>query len=114
MKKFLFTLIALLISIPSFAIESGSVLNLKTGNSYIIPLNNRPLDIENTNTQIVTVDAITSIESNDNSILITTIEEGIAYIKFKENEKTITIKLLIDDQAEQDKDLLILDKLKNK
>ena len=110
MKRFFITLTVLIITLPCSAIETGTVLNLETQNSYIIQLQNRPLNIENSNSKIVTVDAVTGINASDSSLLITTMEEGISYVTFKENNKEITIKLLIDNKAGADKDLLILDK----
>ena len=110
MKKLILALIISIFATTANAVENNTVLNLKTDNSYIIPLKNRPQDLQNSNTKIVNVDAITGITAEDSSILITTFEEGISYITFKENDIPITIKLLIDNKAEQDKNLMILDK----
>ena len=112
MKKIFLTLTALFLTMPVVAIENNSVLNLATDNSYVIPLKTRPQNLQNSNTRIAKVDAITGITEEDSSILITTIEEGIAYITYKENETPVTIKILIDNKAEQDKELIILDKPK--
>lgn len=96
--------------LPCLALENNSTINLKTGDTYIIPLKNRPLNLQNSNTRIVKVDAVSGIFEEDSSIMITTIDEGISYITFKQKDLDVTIKLLIDNQAKTDNDLLILDK----
>ena len=112
MKKILLILTAILLfPIQSFAVEDGSVLNLQSGNSYIIPLDKRPLNLQNSNPRAAIVEPVTNIEEADTSLLITTLEEGIAYVSFKQKNKMITVKLLIDDKAEEDTTLIKLDKI---
>ena len=111
MKKIILTLTALFfVQIQSFAVENNNILNLHTGNSYIIPTQQRAINLQNSNPRIVTVEADTDIDSSDSSLLITTYEEGIAYISFKQKNETITIKILIDNKADEDTNILKLDK----
>ncbi|MBS4760811.1 MAG: hypothetical protein KHX03_08960 [Clostridium sp.] len=116
MKKLLLFLSLLILPqflINAHAIESGAVLNLHTNESYILDLKQRPKDIQNSNPRIVKAESVTEIFTTDSNLIITTYEEGIAYITFKLNEKNTTIKLLIDDKADEDKGLLKLDKPEN-
>lgn len=111
MKKLLLILTALiLMPVQVYAIENGAVLNLKTGNSYILPLQKRPLKLQNSNPRAVCAEAVTNIEEADTSLLITTFEEGISYITFKQKNSEITLKLLIDNQAEEDKNIIKIDR----
>lgn len=95
------------------AIEQGQVFNLKTENSYIIPLKKRPLNLQNSNEEAIKVEAVTDVLSEESTLLVTTKEEGISYISFKQGENEITIKILVDNMAEEYTDLLILDKPKD-
>ena len=110
MKKIFLAFIITIFAIPVFAIENNSVLNLKTGNSYIIPLNYRPMELQNSNSRIVTAETVTGIVAEDSSFLITALEEGISYLTFKKDNEKVTVKILIDNNAEEDKNLIILDK----
>ena len=113
MKKILLFISLLIIpqlTTSAFAIESGAVLNLHTGESYVIDLDARPKDIQNSNPRIVKAESVTEISSPKSNLVITTYEEGIAYITFKINEKVITFKVLIDDKADEDENLIKLDK----
>lgn len=111
MKKIILTLTALfLIQTQSFAAENNNILNLHTGNSYIIPTQERVINLQNSNPRIITVEADTYIDNSDSSLLITTYEEGIAYISYKQKDKIITIKILIDNKADEDTNILKLDK----
>ena len=115
MKKLLLTLITLLfIPTMTLALDDNTVINLKTGNAYILELNARPLNLQNSNPKIVLVEAMTDIDSVNSSLVLTTYQEGIAYITFKLKNKQKTIKLLIDNKAEEDKNLLIIDKVEDK
>lgn len=96
-----------------FAIEQGEVFNLKTEHSYIIPLERRPLNLQNSNENALKVESVTDIMSEVSTLLITTKEEGISYISFKQGESEITIKILVDNMAEEYSKLLILDKPKD-
>lgn len=121
MKKLLSLLIILIttqINSTAQAIESGAILNLHTKESYVVDLNARPKDLQNSNQRIVKVDVVTEIETTDSDLIITTFEEGIAYITVKLNEKNVTIKLLIDDKGDETQDYIKLDQpqkeIKNK
>ncbi len=113
--KKIFYIVCILLMSASFtcAIEQGQVFNLKTENSYIIPLEKRPLNLQNSNETAVKVEAVTDIISDASTLLVTTKEEGISYISFKQGDSEITIKFLIDNMAEEYTDLLILDKPKD-
>lgn len=108
-KLFFLTIIAFLFQTQTQALEVSNVLNIKTGNSYIFPLDVRPTGVKNSNSEIVTVDAVTNIDENDSSLLITTHKEGISYITFKAKNGERTIKLLIDNLSDEDSGLMILD-----
>lgn len=113
-KKIIYTFFVFLISTTySCAVEQGEVFNLKTENSYIIALEKRPLKLQNSNESVVKVEAITDIMSERSTLLITTKEEGISYVTFKQGDSEVTIKFLVDNKAEEYSDLLILDKPKD-
>ena len=113
-KRIFYTFFVFLFSITwAQAIEQGQVFNLKTENSYIVPLKERPLNLQNSNEMAVKIDAVTDIMGEESSLLITTKEEGISYVSFKQGDSEITIKILIDNRAEEYTDLLILDKPKD-
>ena len=111
MKKiFLLLFVLMFVSLQSVAAENVRVMNLHTGDSYIIPLKNRPLNLKNSNENIVSAEPVTNIFDADSSILLTTYKEGIAYITYKQKNETYTLKLLIDNKAIEDNDLIKLDK----
>lgn len=91
------------------SLENNTILNLKTGKAYVIEIDSRPMSLQNSNSRIVTAEVVTNIEETDSSIVLTTNEEGIAYINFKLENKPKTIKLLIDNNAPEDENLLIID-----
>ena len=84
---------------------------MHTDNNYILFLDNRPINLQNSNTRILKVDLVTNILDNSSSLLFSTIGEGIAYITFKLDNQTKTLKILIDNNAEEDKNLVKLDKV---
>ena len=115
MKKFLLTLIVLFLSnIQILASENNNVLNLHTKTSYILQTTARAVNIKNTNPEIVTAESVTNIDESDSSILFTTKQEGIAYITFKQKNKELTLKLLIDDRADESQNLIKLDLIEDK
>jgi hypothetical protein len=113
MKKifFLIALFFIFVCLPCFASEDDNVLNLHAGNSYILFLDERPLNLQNSNTRILKVDLVTNVLDNNSSLLITAVEEGISYITYKINEETKTLKILIDNNSQDDKNLIKLDKV---
>ena len=116
-KKILFLLMLMFISnvfSTANAVEPKQVLNLHTNESYVIDFSARPKFIKNSNTQIVKAESITDIFSQDASLLITTFREGISYISFQLNNKEVTLKLLIDNNAQEDDSILKLDRPENK
>lgn len=111
MKKMILILTALiLLPVQCFAAEKTNIINLNTENSYILPLSARPMNLQNSNPRAVTVEAVTNIEDADSSLLITTLEEGIAYISFKQKNKVVTLKILVDNKEHEDETLIKLDK----
>lgn len=113
MKKIILILTSLLICFlaPSASIAAeNNVYNLNTQNAYILPLSTRPMNLQNSNPGVLTAEAITNIEDSDSSLLITTLKEGIAYVSFKQKNKAVTLKLLVDDRAQEDTTLIKLDK----
>lgn len=111
MIKKLLLILTIVFFMPHWAqaLEDNSIMNLKTGKAYVMELDSRPMSLQNSNPKIVTAEVVTNIEETDSSIVLTTHEEGIAYINFKLENKPKTIKLLIDNNAVEDTNLLIID-----
>ena len=111
MKKLFFAILAIiLMPVQTLAVENGDVFSVKTDTAYIIPLNYRPINLKNTNTEVLRAEAVTNIDMTDSSVLITTQKEGIAYVSFKQKNNTVTLKFLVDNKAQEDTTLIKLDK----
>ena len=111
MKKLFFAILAIiLMPVQTWAVENGDVFSVKTDTAYIIPLNYRPINLKNTNTEVLRAEAVTNIDMTDSSILIATQKEGIAYVSFKQKNNTVTLKFLVDNKAQEDTTLIKLDK----
>ena len=111
MKKLFFAILAIiLMPVQTWAVENGDVFSVKTDTAYIIPLNYRPINLKNTNTEVLRAEAVTNIDMTDSSVLITTQKEGIAYVSFKQKNNTVTLKFLVDNKAQEDTTLIKLDK----
>lgn len=110
MKKLILILATLILSqAPNYAFENGTVLNLHSEKTYVIDIDSRPSDIQVSNKRISTVNSTTELYSDVSQLLITTSEEGISYITYKVKDVTKTIKLLIDNNADEDSDIWTLD-----
>ena len=96
--------------VQTWAVENGDVFSVKTDTAYIIPLNYRPINLKNTNTEVLRAEAVTNIDMTDSSVLIATQKEGIAYVSFKQKNNTVTLKFLVDNKAQEDTTLIKLDK----
>lgn len=114
MKK-LILLMTFIILCPNVAnaLENSSVMNLHTNEAYVVDLNARPMELQNSNPRIVKTEAVTDIYPEDSSLLINTFEEGISYVSFKLNGKLKTVKILIDDKGVEDEGLTKLDKIED-
>lgn len=111
MKKLFFAILAIiLMPVQTLAVENGDVFSVKTDTAYIIPLNYRPINLKNTNTEVLRAEAVTNIDMTDSSVLIATQKEGIAYVSFKQKNNTVTLKFLVDNKAQEDTTLIKLDK----
>lgn len=111
MKKLFFAILAIiLVPVQTWAVENGDVFSVKTDTAYIIPLNYRPINLKNTNTEVLRAEAVTNIDMTDSSVLIATQKEGIAYVSFKQKNNTVTLKFLVDNKAQEDTTLIKLDK----
>ena len=111
MKKLFFAILAsILMPVQTWAVENGDVFSVKTDTAYIIPLNYRPINLKNTNTEVLRAEAVTNIDMTDSSVLIATQKEGIAYVSFKQKNNTVTLKFLVDNKAQEDTTLIKLDK----
>ena len=111
MKKLFFAILAIiLMPVQTLAVENGNVFSVKTDTAYIIPLNYRPINLKNTNTEVLRAEAVTNIDMTDSSVLIATQKEGIAYVSFKQKNNTVTLKFLVDNKAQEDTTLIKLDK----
>ena len=114
MKKIILILILTLISqAVSFAAEnSPSVINLHTDCAYVLDLDSRPMELQITNKNVVNAEIVTDILGVESQLVINTFNEGISYITYKANNITYTIKVLVDNQEPEDKNLLEIDKVK--
>ncbi len=111
MKKLIFIIFAFIfVPLQACAVENGDVFNVKTDSAYIIPLKSRPLNLKNTNNEVLNADSVTGIDMSDSSLLVTTLKEGIAYVSFKQKNSVITLKFLVDNKAEENTTLIKLDK----
>ena len=111
MKKIiLFILIIFPQIFSSVFAENNSVYNLHTNNAYILDLTVRPMDIQITNNSIIKVEVVTDLFTTNSQLVIQTFDEGISYITYKSNEKSHTVKILVDNKS--DVDLLEIDKPK--
>ena len=115
MKKFILLLTMVLFSqlfINANAKEPDKTINLHTHGAYILLLNTRPIEMTISNPQIINAEVTTEIYSQDSQIVIKTLTEGIAYINYKLKNTPQTIKVLVDNNAPVDKDVIEIDKVK--
>lgn len=115
MKKFILLLTMVLFSqlfINANAKEPDKTINLHTDGAYILLLNTRPIEMTISNPQIINAEVTTEIYSQDSQIVIKTLTEGIAYINYKLKNAPQTIKVLVDNNAPVDKDVIEIDKVK--
>ena len=111
MKKFILLLTMVLFSqlfINANAKEPDKTINLHTDGAYILLLNTRPIEMTISNPQIINAEVTTEIYSQDSQ----TLTEGIAYINYKLKNTPQTIKVLVDNNAPVDKDVIEIDKVK--
>lgn len=112
MKKLILILATIIFAqAPNYAFENGTVLNLHSEKTYVIDIEGRPNDIQVSNKRISTVNSTTELYSDESQLLITTSEEGISYVTYKIKNVTKTIKLLIDNKADEDPNLWVLDEV---
>lgn|SRR5574344_1630850 len=115
MKKLILTLILLLIPnlySCAFGIESDKTINLHSENAYILELPQRATNIQITNPRILEAEINTDIFTNDAQIILKTSDEGISYLSYKTDNKTITVKVLIDNNADVDDSVIEIDQVK--
>ena len=114
MKKFTVLLVTIILTqVFSMALSQDvKVYNMHTDKAYIIDLDVRPMDLQITNSNILKATTVTDIFSNNSQLIIETFKEGISYISYKFKDKSYTVKVLIDNNAEQDESLMELDKIK--
>lgn len=113
MKKILLTtLLILTTQCYALANEPDKTINLHTNSSYILDLEKRPMELQITNPRILEAEATTDIYSEHSQLMLTTFNEGISYVTFKQGKINHTLKILIDNNEDLDKSVIELDTLK--
>lgn len=115
MKKLLTVFLILLIQpvCQVFALNPEKTINLHSDSIYILNIDKRPQDIQVTNPRILEATTTSDIFSQSGQIVLTTQEEGISYVTYKQGKITYTIKVLIDNQQEVDSSVIELDTLED-
>ncbi len=115
MKKLLAIFCLLIASTGSsaLALEPQKTINLHSDGVYILSIEKRPIDIQVTNPRILEVTSTSDIFSTSSQLVMTTQEEGISYITYKQGNVTYTIKVLIDNQQDVDSSVIELDSIKD-
>lgn len=114
MKKLILILIMTLIpqlSLCAFA-EQIRIINLHADGAYILNLDNRPMELNVSNKNVINAEVLTELYTSDSQLVLRTYQEGISYITFRLKNKLNTIKVLVDNNAPVDKDLIEIDKVK--
>lgn len=111
-KLMLTTLILLTAPACAFALDTEKVLNLHTNSSYILDLDKRPMDLQVTNPRILEAEATSDIFTEQSQLMLTTSEEGISYVTFKQGKVNHTLKILIDDNEKVDDSVIEIDTIK--
>lgn len=114
MKKLLTVLcLSMLFTVSqAFALNPQKTINLHSDGVYILNVEKRPQDIQVTNPRILEVTSTGDIFSANSQLVLTTQEEGISYVTYKQGDITYTIKVLIDNQEEVDSSVIELDTIK--
>lgn len=115
MKK-LFTALLILLMQPAgqvLALNPEKTINLHSDSIYILNVDKRPQDIQVTNPRILEATTTSDIFSQSGQIVLTTQEEGISYVSYKQGKITCTIKVLIDNNEDVDESVIELDTIKD-
>lgn len=114
MKRLILLLIMTLI--PQFLFsafaEQVRVINLHSDGAYILYVDNRPMELDVSNKNVIDAEILTELYTPESQLVIRTFQEGISYITFKLKNKSNTIKVLVDNKAPVDKDVIEIDKVK--
>ena len=116
MKKMILAL-AVFLSVQTFcsvfAVEVNKTINLHSGCAYLYNLDKRPMDMKVSNPNVLKSEAVTEIYSPESQRVLTTLEEGISYVSFKQGGKPYTIKFLVDDKQPVDASVVEIDMIKD-
>lgn len=113
MKKLISALLLLFtIQTYAFSIETEKTINLHSNSSYILDLKKRPIDLQVTNPRILEADSTTEIYSEQSQLMLTTTDEGISYVTFKQGNINHTIKVLVDNNEKIDSSVTEIDTIK--
>lgn len=92
MKKILFTILMLIISLPCFA---GQNIELKKGCEYLYFSNSTIKSIKSNNPSIISAERISTFTGDGNQIMFSTKKEGFANIKIETANETLTYSIEI-------------------
>lgn len=113
MKKIILTTLILLTAQTCVsAMDTEKTINLHTNTSYILDLDKRPMDLQITNPRILEAEATTDIFSEQSQLMLTTREEGISYVTFKQGKINRTLKILVDNNEKVDESVIEIDTIK--
>lgn len=114
MKKLILVLIMTIMPqlfFSAFA-QQTRVINLHSDGAYILNMDNRPMELDISNKNVVNAEVLTELYTPDSQLVVRTFQEGISYITFKLKNKPNTIKVLVDNRSPVDKEVIEIDRVK--
>ena len=92
--------------------DDTKVINLHTNGAYILDLKYRPLEMNVSNKNVINAEVATELYSPQSQLVIRTYDEGISYITYKIKNQKAVIKVLVDNNAPVDNEVVEIDKVK--